>query len=165
VNAHLASEVTRINGQLDTLISQLETAAKTAIAKAGQDVEDSATANFERVINLTQTNTPIKVDAQKLKWVAEKRTDGSVKFTVTNENKFDVVFRYAFLSNDGIEQGGVSETKYAESNAKPGVTVLEFDTETLKKWGIKFIDVGGVLVVQYLDENGKFQHGAEIGFY
>ncbi|MED4204104.1 hypothetical protein [Neobacillus mesonae] len=66
VTAHLNSEVSRINGLLDTLISGLETSAKDAIAKAGQSVEDSAIANFERVISLTQSKTPIKVDPQKL---------------------------------------------------------------------------------------------------
>jgi hypothetical protein len=165
VLGHLTSEVTRINNLLDTLIAGLENTAKSEIAAAGKAVEDSAIANFERVINLTQTKTPILVDEQKLDWVAERRTDGSIKFTVTNKNEFDVVYRYTFLSNKGFEVVGIDETKFAEDSATPGVSTRIFDTETLKVWGIPVIDVGGILFVQYLDENGNWVTGTEIGLY
>jgi hypothetical protein len=165
VTNHLTSEVARINGLLDSLISGLETSAKEAIAAAGLAVETSAIANFERVISLTQTETPIEVDEQKLDWVAERRADGSIKFTVTNNNAFDVVYRYTFVPVDTFvpEQGGVDETKYAEGNANPGVSTRVFDAETLKVWGIPVSDVGGWLIVEYLDENGNFKQGLKFG--
>ncbi|MEH7255770.1 hypothetical protein V7111_27050, partial [Neobacillus niacini] len=162
VDAHLTAEVARINGLLTTLISGLETTAKTAIETAGSTVEQSAYDNFDRVISLTQTETPIKVDPQKLKWEAGKfipgAFDGKIKFKVTNTNEFDVVFRYRFVSLDS-NQGGVSETPFAENNAKPGVTEFTFDN-------IPFPAAGaGTLYVEYLDENGAFKYGAEFGLY
>jgi hypothetical protein len=163
VDAHLTAEVTRINGQLDTLISGLETSAKNAISAAGQAVEDSATANFDRVINLTQTETPITVDPQKLKWVVTKKDDGSVKFTVTNSNEFDVVFKYQFVNPDG-SVGGVSQTPFAESVAKPGVTTLTFDVDQFNIWGFH-LDKGGVIAIQYMEENGQFKSVLDVGLY
>jgi hypothetical protein len=160
VTNHLTSEVARINDLLDTLISGLETSAKDAIAAAGLAVETSAIANFERVIGLTQTETPIKVDEQKLKWVKGNMADKKIKFTVTNSNEFDVVYRYKFIT-DGPGSEGVSETPYAESSAAPGVSSLTFDVEQLRVLFVGKVDKGGLLVIEYMDENGDFKYGAE----
>lgn len=160
VDAHLTAEVNRINGQLDSLISGLETTAKDAIAAAGQSVEDSAIANFERVISRIGVETPLKVDRQKLSWEYTRVDDKTSKFKVTNSNEFDVVFRYKFVS-DGVEANGVSETPYAESNAKPGVNTLTFTVDQFKVWGFK-LDKPGYLVIEYLDETGNFKY-AEVG--
>jgi hypothetical protein len=154
VLAHLNSEVNRINGQLDTLISGLETAATTAIEKAGQDVEDSAIANFDRVINLTTTQTPIVVDPQKLQWKFENPRDGKMKFEVTNGNAFDVVFEYEFLTPGKPNNTGVSETPHV---AAPGKTTLYFDVNKLLGF-----DRSAVLVIRYLDEAGNFKYATEV---
>ncbi|MEH6938340.1 hypothetical protein V7056_10825 [Bacillus sp. JJ664] len=156
VLAHLTSEVARINGQLDTLIAGLESSAKTAIEEAGQSVEDSAIANFDRVINLIQTETPIKVDEQKLSWEAGRYNDNKIKFKVKNSNEFDVVFRYHF-ETPNHNTGGVSETPFAQSVASPGVKEFTFDVS-------KFVgvDLGGLLVVEYLDEDGNYKHAYSV---
>jgi hypothetical protein len=162
VAAHLTSEVDRINGQLDTLIGTLETSAKTAIQNAGNSVEASAIANFERVISRTQVETPIEVDKQKIEWTkSSPMTNGKVQFTVKNSNEFDVVFRYKFVSV-GKEAGGVSETTFAESSVTPGTNVMNFDVNKFKTIFGKF-DQPGVLVIEYLNENGQFEYGAEVG--
>jgi hypothetical protein len=161
VTAHLNSEVIRINGQLDALIGGLETNAKAAITAAGQSVEDSAIANFDRVISLTQTETPIKVDPQKLNWVLNPFTNGKAVFKVTNTNEFDVVFRYKFIKLSG-QTGGVSETPYAESVANAGETSLTFDADQLRVWGVN-VDVPGWLSVDYLDENGQWKNVGQLG--
>jgi hypothetical protein len=159
VTTYLNTEVSRINGLLDSLISGLEATAKTDIAAAGLAVETSAIENFERVINLTQTETPIIVDSQKLKWVKGNSADNKIKFTVTNSNEFDVVYRYKFVT-DGPDSEGVSETPYAESSAAPGVSSLSFDVEQLRILFAK-VDKGGLLVIEYMDENGDFKYGTE----
>ena len=97
VNDYLAAEVTRINSQLDTLVAGLEAQAKNEIAAAGQAVEDSAIANFDRVIDRVGVETPITVDPQKLHWnYFSDSNNKKVTFKVTNSNEFDVVFRYTF---------------------------------------------------------------------
>lgn len=162
VDAHLLSEVNRINGQLDALILGLETTAKNVIADAGQEVENSAYTNFERVIALTGTETPIKVDKQKLSWsLYSPPFDNKVKIKVTNSNEFDVVFQYKFETFNGSETGGVSETPFAKSSVNPGEKVLEFIVPD----GFLNIDMGGRLVIEYLDENGQFKRATEIALY
>ncbi|MHC0037578.1 hypothetical protein [Pseudoneobacillus sp. C159] len=160
VTDYLNREVARINGQLDTLISGLETAAKNAIADAGKEVEDSAIENFERVISLIDrgtTNDPnlIKVDPQKLTWKAENARDGKIKFEVTNNNAFDVVFEYQFTTNGKPANTGVSETPYA--SVSPGKNTMYFDVNKLLG-----IDRGGTMIIRYLDENGSFKYATEI---
>ncbi|MDZ5473330.1 hypothetical protein SM124_16550 [Bacillus sp. 31A1R] len=162
VSDHLASEVARINNAITGLISGLETEAKTAIAAAGQKVEDSAIANFERVINRIGVETPVVVDPQRLDWVVTKKFggafDGKIKFKVTNTNEFDVVFRYQFRDLKGA-QGGVTETPFAESSVKPGVEELEFNNIPVPVLG------AGTLYIEYMDENGDFQYAAELGLW
>jgi hypothetical protein len=152
---HLESEVNRINGQLDTLISGLESAATTAIAAAGQSVEDSAIANFERVISQTGVQTPIVVDPQKLDWKFENARDGKMKFEVTNRNAFDVVFEYEFVTPGKPNNTGVSETPYA--SLAPGKNTMYFDVNKLLGF-----DRSAILVIRYLDENGDFKYTTEI---
>ncbi|CAG9607800.1 hypothetical protein [Pseudoneobacillus rhizosphaerae] len=154
VTDYLTGEVSRINGQLDALIAGLETAAKNAIAAAGQSVEDSAFANFERVISQTGVQTPIVVDPQKLDWKFENPRDGKMKFEVTNGNAFDVVFEYEFLTPGKPNNTGVSETPHV---AAPGKTTLYFDVNKLLG-----LDRSAVLVIRYLDENGNFKYATEV---
>lgn len=162
IASHLNSEVVRINDQLDTLISDLESSAITAIETAGNTVEASAITNFERVISRTQVETPIKVDKQKIEWsVSSPISNGKVQFTVKNTNEFDVVFRYKFVS-EGKEAGGVSETTYAESSVAPGTNVMNFDVNKYRTIFGNF-DKPGVLVIEYLNENGQFEYGAQLG--
>ncbi|MED4204103.1 hypothetical protein [Neobacillus mesonae] len=52
--------------------------------------------------------------------------------------------------------GGVSETPFAQSNAKPGESSLTFDVDKLRVLGVN-VDVPGWLLVQYLDENGNWK--------
>ncbi|MFK9093336.1 hypothetical protein [Bacillus salipaludis] len=146
LDAHLASEVTTVNGLIDSLISSLETSAKTAIGDAGQTVEDSANANFERVINLIGNNQPISVDKQKLE-VSNKLENGKIKWTVTNKNNFDVVFIWRHVKTGA---GGVLETTFAEGNgqARAGESTF-FTTPT---------DKNGSIIIEWLDENGKKQN-------
>lgn len=156
VDAHLTSEVNRINGQLDSLISGLETAAKADIAAAGLAVEQSADANFDKVIGLLQTNTPIVVDGQKLSWKLNGISNGVAKFEVVNRNEFDVVFKYGFHNDiDGnLDDSGVSETLSA--NVRPGKTELVFDVHQLLTF-FGPLDLPGLAYVQWLDENGQWQ--------
>ena len=158
VNDYLAAEVTRINSQLDTLVAGLEAQAKNEIAAAGQAVEDSAIANFDRVIDRIGVETPITVDPQKLHWnVLSDPSNKKVTFKVTNSNEFDVVFRYKFVSDGGEKQAVVSETPYAQSAAKPGETTLNFDVDQIKKlFGLVTVDKGGTIEAEWLDENGTW---------
>lgn len=148
VNTYLTNEVNRINGLLDTLISGLETDAKNAITAAGQSVEDSAIANFERVISRIGVETPLAIDPQKLRWIRGQIGDGKVSFRVENSNEFDVVFRYKFKATVGGGQtGGVTETPYAQNTAQPGTTSFTFNAPF----------AGGELEVEWLDHNGVWQ--------
>jgi hypothetical protein len=146
VTNHLNAEVARINGQLDTLISGLETAAKNAIATAGQSVEDSAMANFERVIELIENDNPIKVDKQKLEVSNQLTPDGKIKWTVENKNEFDIVYTWKHVSTGA---GGVLETVYAEgrANADRGESVF-YTAPT---------NMNGKVIIEWLDENGNKQ--------
>ncbi|MFP7297962.1 hypothetical protein [Neobacillus niacini] len=167
VDEHLQDEVDDFNSLLAGLIADLEEAAGEAIATAGQAVEDSAIANFENVIALTQTNTPIEVDEQKLAWDVnldgwdglKEMFDGNITFTVTNENAFDVVFKYTFegVFVDKWDEDGVRETLSAESSAKPGVTTMTFKNAKVPAVG------SAVLKIEYLDENGVWQDVDQLG--
>ncbi|WP_172797502.1 hypothetical protein, partial [Bacillus sp. FJAT-27445] len=143
--------------QLDDLIKGLEDTAKADIAAAGLAVETSAYANFDRVIGRIVAETPLKVDKQKLDWITEShnKANGIIPFKIVNENEFDVVFRYTFKT-DSKTESGVSETPFAQSEARPGVTSLNFDVKVLEKKNVKY-DEPGWLYVEYMDENGKWQ--------
>ncbi|MED4204102.1 hypothetical protein [Neobacillus mesonae] len=145
VTTHLNDGVTRINGQLDSLISGLEIAARNSIANAGQDVEDSAAANFDRVINLISDNAPIKVDKQKLQ-VSNKLVNGNMEWTVTNKNDFDVVFTWRHVKTGA---GGVLETEYAKGKGDVGAGKTTFFTTPTDKTGS--------VIIEWLDEKGTKQ--------
>jgi hypothetical protein len=155
VDVYLADEVTRVTNLINSLISTLESGAKTDIETAGNTVEASAIANFERVISRLKEETPLKIDPQKLKWEVTQMLDGKVKFTVENKNEFDVVFKYSFVSL-GNNEGGVSQTPFAQSNAKPGETTLIFDA-------FDFPVPGTQLEIQWLDHNGVWQKVDKVG--
>jgi hypothetical protein len=146
VTTYLNTEVARINGQLDSLISGLETAAKADIAAAGLAVENSAIANFERVINLIDNNNPIKVDKQKLGVSNWLTPDGKIKWSVENMNEFDIVYKWKHVS---IGAGGVQETVYAEGRANADRGESEFYTSPTNK--------NGIVIIEWLDENGNKQ--------
>jgi hypothetical protein len=146
VTNHLTSEVARINGLLDSLISGLETNAKADIAAAGLAVETSTFANFERVINLIENNNPIKVDKQKLTVSNNLTPDGKIKWSVENKNEFDIVYKWKHVSS---EAGGVQETVYAEgrANADRGESVFYTSPS----------DKNGKVIIEWLDEKGNKQ--------
>ncbi|MFK9093337.1 hypothetical protein [Bacillus salipaludis] len=156
LDAHLVSVVTDVNKKIEDLISGLETTAKNEIGKAGKAVEDSAVANFDRVINRLDKETPLVIDPQKIKWEIGAPYNGKIHFKVTNTNEFDVVFKYKFTGLTNTESG-VSETPFATSTSKPGVT--EFDFSEID--GI-FVG-GGTLQIQWLDQNGVWQSAGEFG--
>jgi hypothetical protein len=146
VTNHLNSEVARINGLLDSLISGLETSAKNAIAAAGLAVETSAIANFERVIDLIENDNPIQVDKQKLEVSNRLTPDGKIIWTVENRNEFDIVYTWKHVS---LGAGGVLETVYAEGRANADRGESVFYTAPTNR--------NGKVIIEWLDEKGNKQ--------
>ncbi|MET3193284.1 hypothetical protein [Bacillus sp. OAE603] len=145
VNAFLTSQVNGANTALNNTIETLKANAVAAFAVAGQDVEDSAILNFDKVISRLDKETPIKVDVQKLKVIDLGIIDGNRTYKVENTNEFDVVYKWKLTFTNA---DGVSETKSKEGSAAMGVSY--FNTPVL----------GGVVLIQWQNENGDWVTGS-----
>jgi hypothetical protein len=165
VDQYLSDLVDDINTELENLIKTLKDNAIAEIEAEGARIQQSAYDNFDRVINLIDSDKEIEVDEQSLVWnFWRSATDKKVNFTVVNQNAFDVVFQYKFVSKNVVD-GGVSETPYAGGFLQPGTTTLSFDVEQYRGiFGINF-DEDGELLVEYLDENGNVVSSDVVGWY
>ncbi|MEH7255369.1 hypothetical protein V7111_24990 [Neobacillus niacini] len=118
----------------------------TGLNEAELTIEESALENFERVINLIDDGSmSIKVEEQMLE-VSNELQNGNLVWTVTNQNKFDVVYSWRHVSTG---DDGVSETVYAQGNGELSNSKSSFFTTPTNK--------NGKVVIEWLDENGEQQ--------
>ncbi|MFP7297963.1 hypothetical protein [Neobacillus niacini] len=131
---------------INTSLGIFETKAKAGYNTTKFAIEKSAIENFERVIEFIDDDLlPIKVDDQKLE-VSYKLLNGKLIWTVTNRNKFDVVYRWRQV---GFGESGVNETVYAEGGSNLGSSKSSFFTTPTNN--------RGKVVIEWLDENGAWK--------